>query len=146
MLSYEEWERHVPQEIRSDSVWKLRAYRIALFLADLAWEDAAALNEDRRARELVGQLLRAVGSISANIAEGYSRSSGRERAHFYEYGLGSSREARDWYFKGRHVLGGDLAGDRIQRLSEVVRLLLTMIPDQRQASPLRTRRSATARE
>ncbi len=39
-----------------------------------------------------------VGSIRANIAEGYSRGTGKDRARFYEYALGSARESRDWYF------------------------------------------------
>ena len=43
----------------------------------------------------------AVLSISANIAEGYSRTSGRERAKFFEYANSSAREARDWLFKVR---------------------------------------------
>lgn len=94
MLTYEQWEGSVSREIRSDSVWKIRAYRLSLFLADLAWEDSAVMLGDRRTRGLADQLFRAVGSISANIGEGYSRSGSRERAHFYEYALGSSREAQ----------------------------------------------------
>ena len=72
-----------------------------------------------------------MGSVSANIAEGYSRSGGKDRAHFYEYALGSAREARDWYYKARHVLSEEVATQRIHLLTQVIRLLLTMIPDQR---------------
>ncbi|MFN8404533.1 MAG: four helix bundle protein [Anaerolineales bacterium] len=36
----------------------------------------------------------AVGSVGANISEGYSRSSGKDRARFYEYALGPARESR----------------------------------------------------
>jgi four helix bundle protein len=143
MLTYEQWESSVSREIRSDSVWKIKAYRLALFLADLAWEDSTVMCKDRRSRAIADQLLRAVGSISANIAEGYSRSGGRDRAHFYEYALGSSREGRDWYFKVKHALGEGVAQDRIQRLTEIVRLLLTMVPDQRSASSARITKAST---
>ena len=69
--------------------------------------------------------------MSANIAEGYSRSGGKDRAHFYEYALGSAREARDWYYKARHALSEEVATQRIHLLTQIIRLLLTMIPDQR---------------
>jgi hypothetical protein len=45
--------------------------------------------------------------------------------------LGSAREVRGWYFDGRHVLGGDVAQHRIRLCTEIIRLLLTMIPQQR---------------
>jgi four helix bundle protein len=129
--SYAEWEAAVPAEIRGDSVWQVRAYRFALFLADLAWYDAGRLMSDKRSLGIVDQLVRAVGSISANLEEGYSKGTGRDRARFYEYALGSARESRGWYYKGRHVLGELIVSHRMQRLTEVIKLLLTMVPDQR---------------
>ena len=63
--------------------------------------------------------------------EGYSRGTGRDRARFYEYGLGSAREARGWYYKGRHVLGESVVAHRIGLLAEIIKLLLTMVPNQR---------------
>ncbi|MFQ5594528.1 MAG: four helix bundle protein, partial [Anaerolineae bacterium] len=56
--------------------------------------------QDRQTLGLSDQLYRALVSISSNIAEGYSRGTGKGRAQFYEYALGSARESRDWYFKG----------------------------------------------
>ncbi|HET7087773.1 MAG TPA: four helix bundle protein, partial [Anaerolineae bacterium] len=67
------------------------------------------------------------------IAEGYSRHSGRDRARFYEYALGSARESRDWYYKSRHVLGDAVAMHRIHQATQIIRLLLTMIPEQRRS-------------
>lgn len=130
-MNYREWEEEVPEEIRGDSLWKMQAYRLALFLTDLGWQDVTKLMRDRRTMGLADQLYRALGSVSANLAEGYSRGSGKDRARFYEYALGSARESRDWYFKGRHVLGADVAQHRLQLLTEVIRLALTMIPQQR---------------
>jgi four helix bundle protein len=79
---------------------------------------------------LADQMYRALGSIGSNIGEGCSRGTGRDRARFYEYALGSTREARDWYYKGRHVLG-DAVVHRLNLLTQIARLLLVMVPDQR---------------
>ena len=133
-MNYEEWMESVPEVMRADSLWKVQAYRIALFLSDLSWADTARLVRDQRTTGPSDQLYRAVGSIGANLAEGYSRGTGRDRAHFYEYALGSAREARDWYYKGRHILGEAVTDHRLQLASEIIRLLLTMIPQQRQRS------------
>ena len=129
-MKYEEWEQSTPETIRADSLWQVAAYRLALFLADVGWHDVSKLVQDRRTRSLSDQLYRAVGSISANIAEGYSRGTGRDRARFYEYALGSARESRDWYFKGRHILGEVVTQHRLQLLTDIIRLLLTMVPQQ----------------
>lgn len=99
-MTYEEWLQSVPSEITADPLWQMRVYRLALFAADLGWYDVSVLAEDARMRSLADQLYRALGSIAANIAEGYSRRSGKERARFYEYALGSAREARTWYIRG----------------------------------------------
>ncbi len=109
----------------------MTAYRLALFLSDLGWRDTAKLMRDRRMIRLSDQLYGALGSISANLAEGYSRGTGKDRARFYEYSLGSARESRDWYFKARHVLGERVFQHRLQLLTRVIQLLLTMIPQQR---------------
>ncbi|MDH7486133.1 MAG: four helix bundle protein [Anaerolineae bacterium] len=130
-MDYEEWERTVPETMTGDSLWKMKAYRLALFLSDVGWHDVTKLMRDRRTISLSDQLYRALGSISANLAEGYSRGTGKDRARFYEYSLGSARESRDWYYKGRHILGEAVVQHRLQLLTEVVRLLLTMVPQQR---------------
>jgi four helix bundle protein len=126
-----DWLNTVPVEIREDSLWKMEAYRIALFASDLAWHDVTRLTSHRRTLDLSSQLYRAIGSIGANLAEGYSRGTGRDRARFYEYALGSARESRDWYYKGRHVLAEKVVQHRLKMLTEVIRLLLRMVPEQR---------------
>jgi four helix bundle protein len=130
-MNYDEWEKAVPEEIQADSLWKVKAYRLALFLSDIGWQDITRLSNDRRTVALADQLYRAVGSIGANLAEGYSRGSGKDRSRFYEYALGSARESRDWYFKSRHILSEPVVAHRYGLLAEIIRLLLTMIPDQR---------------
>ena len=78
--SYEAWLESVPAELKEDSLWKMEAYRLALFAADIGWYDVTKLMRDRRTLGLANQLYRALGSIGANLAEGYSRGTGRDRA------------------------------------------------------------------
>lgn len=129
--SYEEWMASAPEEIKGDALWKTDVYRLALFIGDISWYDVTRLMQDKRTLDLSDQLYRAVGSISANIAEGYSRGTGKDRARFYEYALGSARESRDWYFKSRFVLSADVITHRIRILTRIIQLLLVMVPDQR---------------
>jgi four helix bundle protein len=133
-MNYKEWEQSVPAEITGDRLWRMEVYRLALFAADLSWADVTKLVRDRRMMRLSDQLYRAVGSISANVSEGYSRGTGRDRARFYEYALGSARESRDWYFKGRHILGETVTAHRIDLLTQIIRLLLTIVPAQRRTT------------
>ncbi|MGI9077409.1 MAG: four helix bundle protein [Gemmatimonadaceae bacterium] len=69
-------------------LWRTESYRLALFASDLAWKHVSALRRDYRTRDIANQLYRAVGSIGANIVEGFSRSSGRDRPRLYEFALG----------------------------------------------------------
>ena len=130
-MNFDDWIRSVPQAMKDDALWKMKVYRLALFLADIGWHDVTKLMGDRRTLSLSDQLYRALGSISANISEGYSRSSGKDQARFDEYALGSAREARGWYFKGRHILGSAVFDHRLQLLTENIRMLLSIIPEQR---------------
>ena len=82
-MNYDEWLRSVPIAITGDPLWKVEAYRLALFVGELGWHDVTKLIKDKRTLELSDQLYRALGSIGANISEGYSRGGGRDRAHFY---------------------------------------------------------------
>ena len=77
-MNYEDWEREVPEAITGDGLWKMKVYRLALFAANLGWHDITKLAQDRRTVSLSDQLYRSLGSISANIAEGYSRSSSKD--------------------------------------------------------------------
>jgi four helix bundle protein len=133
-VTYEQWISLVPESMKKDAIWKIEAYRLAVFLVDLAWYDVTKLMRDKRLGGHVGQLYRSVGSISANISEGYSRATGRERARFYEFALGSARESRDWYYQSRHVLRDQVADHRIDLLTQIIRLLLTMVPEQRRSN------------
>ena len=116
-----DWAVRVPDVMREDPIWRLPAYRFALYLGDLAQlEDAPLIRRDYRTRRHLDQFLDAVGSISANIAEGYGRTTGPERARFYEYAESSAREARDWFFKVRHALRPEVATSRVLLVSRIM--------------------------
>jgi four helix bundle protein len=133
-MNYQEWLQSVPTAITDDRLWQSKVYGISLCLGDLAWHDTRKIIQDRSMISLADQLFRSTGSISANIAEGFSRISGKDQARFYEYALGSAREARDWYYKGRYCLGELVVEHRLDLLSQIIRLLLTMIPKYRNKS------------
>jgi len=80
----------------------------------------------------VDQFLRAVGSISANLAEAYSRRTGAERARYYDYARATAREAKDWYFKGRTALGDAVVEQRHAVLERIIRILSAVIPRERE--------------
>ena len=128
---FSEWLPTVPSAFRCDPLWKLSAYRLARFAADTGWEHVTILARDRRTVSVSNQLCRALGSICANLAEGYSRSSGADRVRLYEYALGSARESREWYRNGMLVLGEEETAKALDVLTKIVKLLLVYIPDQR---------------
>jgi four helix bundle protein len=133
-MTYEEWEASVPVQIRADTLWRVTAYRLGLFLSDLSWIDVTKLVADRRTVSIADQLYRAAGNISSNISEGYSRGTGKDRARFYEYALGSARESRDWYYKGRHVLDPSVVTHRIDLCTEIIKLTLEMTATERRTN------------
>jgi len=133
MKSYLEWEATILPQVKGDALWRVEAYRLSLFVADLCWEDTTKIlaTEDARRRGLADQLYRATCSVGANIAEGFGRSSGKEKAHFYEYALGSARESRDWYHKVRHLLPESVHPHRTEQLTQIIKLLIKSIPTTR---------------
>lgn len=130
-MNFNDWVESLPSAIKNDSLWKMEAYRLALFATEIGWHDVTELMKDRRTLGIADQLYRALGSISANLAEGYSHHTGKSRAQYYQYALGSAREARDWYYKSHHVLKEEVVNHRINFLTQIIKLLLTMVPQQR---------------
>ena len=109
----------------------MRVYQIARDLVPDSWIDCDKLRHHPVTQSLSAQLYASVSSIAANIGEGYSRSSGRDRAKIFEYALGSVRESMSWYRAAEPVLGRTVVRDRLDRLEEMRRLLLAIIPRER---------------
>jgi four helix bundle protein len=78
----------------------------------------------------VKQLLRAVTSIGANIAEGYGRYEGKEYARFLQIAYGSANEADNWLIVMRdpRLIDIELANELIRDNEEILKMLGTMIP------------------
>jgi four helix bundle protein len=109
----------------------MRAVQLARQLVVEAWDDAERLSHHQATEKIAGQLYAAIGSIGANLAEGYSRSSGRDRAKIFEYALGSTRESMMWYRSALPLLEKALVETRLDKLEEIRRLLLSAIPRER---------------
>ena len=132
-MTYDEWERGIPDEIKADVVWRVKAYRLGLFISDLACLDAKALWKARETSEIADQMTRSAWRISSCVAEGYSRDTHKGRSVLYEYALGSARETRDWYYKARHALSREVVQHRMKICAELVPLLVTMVANERQS-------------
>jgi four helix bundle protein len=130
-MSFQQWEQRVPADIKGDTLSLIEAYRLSLYLGDLAWHDANALTADPRLLDVADQLRRATCRISASIGEGYSRDTGKARATYYEYALGSARESRDWYYKARFALHPEILQHRLSLCTQIARLTLKMIATER---------------
>lgn len=130
-MNYVEWLKSVPPEITNDPIWKLEVYRLALFIGDIGWHDVLTLSKNKLMYSVADQLHRSLGSISANLTEGYSRSKGLDRARFIEISLGSARESRDWYYKSKQALSPEVIKHRMGLTTHIVAMLTSMIPHQR---------------
>ena len=121
----------VTQDTARDPLARMRAYQLAIQLLDESWDDVDELRQNDAMKKVSGQLYSAIGSISARLSEGYSRSSGRDRAHIFEYALGSARESMVWYQAAKPVLGAVRCQPKLDKLEEIRRLLLAIIPRER---------------
>ena len=128
----------VSHETAKDPLFRMRAYQLAADLLEAAWHDAKKLSAEPVTERIAGQLYAAVNSITANLGEGYSRSSGKDRSRLFEYALGSVRESISWYKGARPVLG-DVVPARLDNLEEIRRILIAVIPRERTTGIPRTK-------
>jgi four helix bundle protein len=80
------------------TIEKMSSYKKSFDFANEVWD--TVIKWDFFAKDTVGkQLVRAVDSISANIAEGFGRYSKKDKVRFYRISLGSLEETGDWVRK-----------------------------------------------
>ena len=127
-------QRHATSDNRPRPVDRVAAYRQASLLADDGWVDAGVLRQHPLLVGVAPQLVRAIGSIAANIAEGYARKSPRDRIRFYEYALGSVEESLSWFHAARRGIAPQTIDRRVNQLTSIRRLLLTMIANERRGN------------
>jgi four helix bundle protein len=78
----------------------ISAYKISFSLSNYVWGIIIKWNHFEK--DTVGkQFVRAVDSISANIAEGFGRFGKKDKIHFYRYSFGSLKESQDWNQKSK---------------------------------------------
>ena len=76
------------------------AYRVAFRLSNCVWDEV--IEWDYFAKDTVGkQFVRAIDSVSANIAEGFGRYHKKDKIKFYRYASGSLKECLDWNEKAK---------------------------------------------
>lgn len=121
--SFDEWKNNVHPGIVNDPLWKFQVYPKSLFAYDLAWEDCDKLLGDERGKTVARQLIRSVGSISANIEEGYGRGYGKDYAYHLRVAVGEARESRGWYWRGRRLLTPEVLTHRLNLLDEIISML-----------------------
>ncbi len=130
-FSYEAWLRNVHSSLVDDPLWSFQLYPKTLFAYDLAWEDCESLLGDERGKAIARQLIRSVGSISANIEEGYGRGYGKEYAYHLRVAMGEARESRGWYWRGRKLLSVEVLDHRLKLMDEIIAMLAPNINRQR---------------
>jgi len=129
--SFEIWQESVHSCLRNDPLWTFLVYPKASFAHNLAWEDCEYLLKDRRGKEVAAQLIRSVGSISANIKEGYGCGYGKDYSYRLRIDMGKARESRGWYWRGRKLLPAEVVNHRMNLLSEIIAMLAPNIEKQR---------------
>ncbi len=130
--NFENWKQSVHVSLKNDPLWKFQVYPKAMFLYDLTWEDCEHLLKDERGKAVARQLIRSVGSISANIEEGYGRGYGQDYAYRLRISLGEARESRGWYWRGRRQLPAEVLDHRLKLLDEIIAMLRPNIERQMQ--------------
>jgi len=106
----------------------IKAYRDSSVLSDLVWE--TVIRWDWFTKQTTGmQLVRAVDSIAANIAEGFGRFHKKDKQKFYYNARGSVYESGHWINKAykRHTITEDefekIIGE-LRKLPKEINLLI----------------------
>ena len=76
------------------------AYKRAFHLSNKVW--IIVISWDHFSKNTIGsQFVRAVDSVSANLAEGFGRYSKKDKIKFYRIAFGSLKESLDWNEKSK---------------------------------------------
>ena len=106
----------------------VEAYKIAFRLSNDIWTIVMKwefFNKDTLGKQFV----RAVDSVSANLAEGFGRYGKKDKIKFYRYAIGSVFEALDWNEKAkkRGLLSKNEYDEILVKLKELPRSINTLI-------------------
>ncbi|GBE34651.1 hypothetical protein BMS3Bbin06_01180 [bacterium BMS3Bbin06] len=101
-------------------VWQ-RSHRLFLDVV----KDIENFHQNAVLREIIRQIVRSVGSISSNIAEGFNAMTTRQYISFLDISRRSSAESENWFYKLRDLgyLKKDIAEIRINECLEINKML-----------------------
>src|SRR5688572_19758861 len=106
-----------------DRLEEIEFYKMSLKLWEECWADSEILLHDIRGKEIARQLIRSVGSISANIEEGYGRGFGKEYPQYLRTSRGSARESKGWYKRSKFLLPAEVIKSREETLNSIIAML-----------------------
>ena len=100
-------------------VWR-RSHQLFLDLV----EDLDPLPQKRSVAILTDQILRSIGSVGANISEGFNRSK-KKYLNSLDIALGEANEAENWLYKLRDAgfVDRELGNSRIRESIEIAKML-----------------------
>jgi four helix bundle protein len=142
-LSFPAFEAAPPVAYDGDPIWRTRMFRMAAYLVSRCASDVAQLGA-HVTLAAAHQFVRAVGSIEANIAEGYSRAGTADQSRFYGYALGSVRESLAW-IDALGASGWPPRAEYVDLLVQLHRQLLTALRRMRLATAERETRRPRGR-
>lgn len=103
-----------------DGLDRLFFYKEAQALYDLCWKDTDIIRSDGRGKVISLQMIRSMGSIPANIEEGYGRGYGEEYPRYLRIARGSAQETKGWYERSKFLLPADIIQARTQKLNMII--------------------------
>lgn len=101
-------------------VWQ-RSHQLFLDIV----KDVEKFYKNAVSRVIVDQIIRSIGSISSNIAEGFNALTTKQYISFLDIARRSAAESENWFYKLRDIgyLPQDVADARIKECVEISRML-----------------------
>lgn len=101
-------------------VWQ-RSHQLFLDIV----KDVEQFYKNAISRVIVDQIIRSIGSISSNIAEGFNALTTKQYISFLDIARRSAAESENWFYKLRDIgyLPQDVADARIKECAEISRML-----------------------
>lgn len=101
-------------------VWQ-RGHRLFLDVV----KDIEGFPRNNISRVIIDQIVRSIGSISSNIAEGFNSMTTRQYLSFLDIARRSAAESQNWFYKLKDIgyLKEDIATTRILECCEIGKML-----------------------
>lgn len=108
---------------------QLKVWQKAHYLFIDALKDAEVYPKLEGARVITSQVLRSIGSIGANIAEGLNAKSTKQYVYYLDIARRTAAESENWYYKIRDAgyLERATADKRIKECIEISKMIQAII-------------------